>query len=96
MSWNDSSEVVGTSVADGVLARVRFKEGTKCRGAVDGNDKPQALWVFSADACGIYGIEHLTIAHAGRTAPVGTIVLASEAHNARLNNRDGLLLRVIR
>lgn len=94
MSWNDASEVVGKSVGDGVLARPKAKEGTNCRGELEGNDRPQALWVFSTDACGAYGIEHLNIVHAGRTNPVGTIVLASEKQNVKLRNGDGLLLRV--
>ena len=94
MSWNDVSEVVGKSVGDGVLARPRSKEGAECRGELEGNDNPQALWVFSTDACGVYGIEHLNIVHAGRTDPVGKIVLASETRNVKLKNGDGLLLRV--
>ena len=94
MSWNDASEVVGKSVGDGVLARPRSKEGAECRGELEGNDNPQALWVFSTDACGVYGIEHLNIVHAGRTDPLGKIVLASETRNVKLKNGDGLLLRV--
>ena len=64
------------------------------RGELEGNDNPQALWVFSTDACGVYGIEHLNILHAGRTDPVGKIVLASETRNVKLKNGDGLLLSV--
>jgi hypothetical protein len=95
MSAEDASEVVGKSVGSGgVLARVKTKEGTKCRGAINGNDSPQSLWVFSADACGAYGIEHMTIVHAGRTEPEGTIVLASETRNFKLQSGDGMLLRV--
>ena len=94
MSGDDTSKVVGKSVGDGVLARANAREGTKCRGALDGNDSPQALWVFSTDACGVYGIGHLTIVDAGRTAPAGTIVLASETQSVKLRNGDGLLLRV--
>jgi hypothetical protein len=78
MSAEDTSEVVGKSVGNGVVARVRAKEGTKCRGAINGNDSPQSGWVFSTDACGAYGMEHLTIVHAGGTQPEGTIVVASE------------------
>jgi hypothetical protein len=94
MSWNDAPEVVGKSVGDGVLARPRSKEGAECRGELEGNENPQALWVFSTDACGVYGIEHLKIVHTGRTDPVGKIVLASETRNVKLKNGDGLLLRV--
>jgi hypothetical protein len=94
MSWKDASELVGKSVGDGVLVRPRAREGAECRGELEGNDSPQALWVFSTDACGVYGIEHLNIVHAGRTDPVGKIVLASETRNVKLQNGDGLLLRV--
>jgi hypothetical protein len=95
MSANDTSKVVGKSVGgDGVLVQVSAEQGTNCRGAVDGNDSLQALWVFSSDACGTYGIEHLKIAHAGRTDPKGTIILASETPKLELRNGDGLLLRV--
>ncbi len=94
MSADNSSKVIGRSVGDGVLAQVSAKEGAKCRGAMGSNDQPQALWVFSSDACGIYGIEHLKIAHAGRTDPRGVIVLASDTQKLSLRNGDGLLLRV--
>ena len=85
---------VGKAVNGGVLSQVRAKEGTKCRGAIDGNDSPQALWVFSSDACGMYGLEHITIAHAGRTEPTGVIVLASDSGNLEIRGGAGMLLRV--
>jgi hypothetical protein len=48
------SEVVGEPVVSGgVLATIRTRPGTPCRGAIDGNTAPQALWVFSSDACGV-------------------------------------------
>ncbi len=94
MSADDTSKVIGKSVADGVLVPASAKEGTKCRGEVDGNGNLQAMWVFSSDACGAYGIEHLTITHAGRTDPKGTIVLASNVKKLSLRNGDALLLRV--
>jgi hypothetical protein len=91
---NDSSLVVGKRVASGVLSQVRAKEGTKCRGAIDGNQSPQALWVFSSDACGTYGIEHLHIAHAGRTVPVGVIVLSFDSGTLKIRSGTAMLLRV--
>jgi hypothetical protein len=51
-----AAEIVGHSVPNGVLVRVSSKPGTKCRGEVDGNNQPQALWVFSSDACGLYDL----------------------------------------
>jgi hypothetical protein len=57
-------------------------------------DSAPALWAFSGDAQGNYGIDNLLIAHAGSTAPVGTIVLASQAQNLKLEKGDALLLLV--
>jgi hypothetical protein len=99
--WGDvgarenAEKIVGKSTGDGVLAKARAKEGTKCRGAVDGNDSPQALWVFSTDACGVYGMEHIFISHAGRTEPAGVIVFASDNGNVKIAGGAGMLLRVM-
>ena len=87
-------QVVGKKVNGGVLGQVRAREGTKCRGAIDGNDHPQALWVFSSDACGTYGLEHISIAQAGRNDPIGVIVLASNSGNLKIAGGAGMLLRV--
>jgi hypothetical protein len=90
----DANHVVGKAGTNGVMSQVRAKEGTKCRGAIDGNDIPQALWVFSSDACGAYGLEHISIAHAGRTAPAGVIVLVSDSGKLKISGGAGMLLRV--
>jgi hypothetical protein len=94
-SAQDSSRVVGKSVGDGVLVRLASKDGTKCRGAIDGNDNPQALWKFSSDACGVYGISKVSIVHAGRSEPVGTIILEMQGHTTSIRSGAGMLLRVI-
>lgn len=88
------SHVVGKPTADGVLVHIASKPGTKCRGETNGDDRLQALWVFSADACGTYGFADLTIQHAGRSHPVGQITVASEKHNFDVRGGSGLLLRV--
>ena len=66
------------------------------KGAIDDYDRPQALWVFSSDACGIYGLERIRIAHAGRTAPIGVVVLVSASGSGTLElpSGAGMLLRV--
>lgn len=74
-------------VYDGVLSRVSSKAGTKCRGTIDGNDQPQALWVFSADVCGTYGFADVTIAHAGRSNPTEEITLISNSGKAKRTER---------
>jgi hypothetical protein len=93
-SAENADDIVGRSVHGGVLVQVRAKPGAACRGSIAGNPAPQALWVFSADACGVYGINHLVIAHAGRSAPAGVIVLASNAGKLKIPGGTGMLLRV--
>ena len=88
--------VVGEPIYDeGVLGRVRANPEGDCEGAIDGNDRPQALWVFSTNACGVYGYRHIRIAHKGRTPPVGEITLASD-RDIHIRGGAGMLLRVIR
>ncbi|HXW89377.1 MAG TPA: hypothetical protein VEK33_02415 [Terriglobales bacterium] len=90
------SDVVGKSLlSGGVLVRTSSSPWTPCRDEVDPNDQPQALWVFASNACGSYGFADLTIAHAGRTDPVGQIVLVSEGKNIDVRGGSGMLLRVI-
>ena len=88
------SEIVGYSVANGVLVRVTAKPGSKCRTAVAGNDGPQALWVFSSDACGLYDFPGVILVHAGRTYPLGQILLESNVGDFNIRGGSGLLLRV--
>lgn len=84
---------VGKPTANGVLVWVAAKPDTMCRGDLGSGDRPQALWVFSADACGAYGFADLKIVHAGRSAPLGQIMLASEK-DFDIRSGSGILLRV--
>src|SRR5271168_2762602 len=93
-SGDAGNQIVGRAVNGGVLSQIRAREGTKCRGASDGNDARQALWVFSSDACGTYGLDHISIAHAGRTDPAGVIILASDGGELKIRGGAGMLLRV--
>lgn len=91
---DQNSSTIGRGTFDGVLVRVRAQPGTECRGPL-GEDRLQALWAFSADACGVYGMAGLHIVHAGRTEPIGEIVLAAERNNLKLPAGTAILLRVI-
>jgi hypothetical protein len=91
---NDPNDVVGKAVNGGVLSQVRANEGANCRGATDGNEAPQALWVFSSDACGTYGLEHISIVSAGRSGVTGVIVFSSDRENLKIPGGAGMLLRI--
>jgi hypothetical protein len=95
-SAHDSSKVVGKSLmSGGVLGEVSANEQGRCRGAIDDNTNPQALWVFSSDACGTYGLSKVNITHKGRTEPVGTFTLDMQDPKVKIQSGAGLLLRVI-
>jgi hypothetical protein len=89
-----ASGTVGESLFDGVLVQLVANTHSGCRGAIAGNNRPQALWVFSSDACGLYGFPRLEIRHAGRTAPLGEIVLESTKGPVQIRGGSGALLRV--
>lgn len=89
-----SSGIVGRSTASGVLVQIAGAPHAKCAGEAGGPATPQALWVFSADACGLYGLPNLVILHAGSTRPVGEIILGAEKGNLDLRGGSGLLLTV--
>lgn len=90
----NAGEVVGKPVPGGVLGQARARVGAPCRGAIDGNNAPQALWLFSSDACGVYGMSDLSIVQSGRTEPVGQIELASQKETLKVPRGTGMLLRV--
>jgi len=64
------------------------------RGAVAGNAREQSLWLFSTDACGVYGYSNVAIEHSGRTSPEGEITLTSTNPNQKIRAGSGILLRV--
>lgn len=86
--------IVGQALAEGVLVRVQANQRSDCPGEVAGSTQLQALWVFSSDACGVYGFSDVEITHAGGTDPVGQIKINSK--RAELNIRAGsaMLLQV--
>jgi len=91
----EAGNVVGMPTAAGVLSRVKAEIGLGCRGTVGAADRTQSLWVFSAAACGLYGLPGLSIGHAGRTAPLGQVILASTDGQLKISAGAGLLLRVV-
>jgi hypothetical protein len=89
----EGGTTVGKPVYDGVLSRVQ-SNGTLCSDSLD-NGRMQAMWLFSADACGTYGLPGISIAHAGRSSPVGEVTLQSNKARFKVSSGAGLLLQVI-
>lgn len=95
--YRGSGELVGNGQVMGratdwgaVTAKLVAAPARGCNG--DG-DREQALWIFSPWACGVYGVNDLKIAHAGRTDPVGVIEFESP-RDVRIQGGSGWLLRV--
>jgi len=86
--------VVAEPVWDGVVGRLQANEDGDCRGDADGDEQPQALWLFSTDACGAYGFGKMEILDAGRTNEQGEIVFATKRGDLNLRAGTGMLLRV--
>lgn len=84
--------IVGKPVSDGVLVTPR--SNGRCQGTMDGNKSEQAFWLFSSDACGVYGFPNLEIASAAPAQSPDAIVLASSRGHLKLPAGTALLLRV--
>jgi hypothetical protein len=85
---------VGKGVTGGVMVYVKANPARGCEGPM-GDDRPQALWVFSADACGVYDLKDTTITRKGKGEPVGEFTLRFEKDDMKLEGGTAMLLRVI-
>jgi hypothetical protein len=88
---------VGKATTDGgVLVRVEDPPGSPCAGWPGAASTTQALWLFSADACGLYDMKHIRLLHAGNKEPLGDITLSRDDGEIKLMKSSVLLLRVVR
>ena len=85
---------VGKGVLGGVLVHVKANPARGCEGPVNGDDHLQALWVFSANACGVYDLKGTKIAHTGKSAPIGEFSLHFEKIDMKLEDGTAFLLRI--
>jgi hypothetical protein len=90
----EGSQAVGRPTPHGVLANAGLSTASNCGGSVD-SSVPRALWVFSADACGVYGISGLSISQTGQSDPKGRIVLTSSKGKLSVGGGSGMLLTVV-
>ena len=92
---NRQKQKVGKGVTGGVLVHIRENKESGCEGPAIGDDRLQALWFFSSDACGVYGLRGVEIIHNGRTVPKGAMTLQFEKPGMKLDAATAMLLRVI-
>ena len=88
-----SVHVARTVNVDGVLGEPLAVPAKGCRAAIGEGSTEQAFWIFSTSACGVYGLEDIKIAQAGRTNPRGKIVLES-SKDVKIAGGSGWLLRI--
>jgi hypothetical protein len=87
----EHSQKIGKPAPYGVLVRVA--PGEKCGEQVFSNDAPvQALWLFSANACGVYGYRHMKIAPAGENDLAGQSAITSLRGDFHIESGSGILL----
>jgi hypothetical protein len=91
----DGNTTVGRPVPYGVLALPRANPERHCQGLIGENRQPQALWLFSSDACGVCGFHNIQMNHAGKTDPKGNILFSSEKGKLTINSGSAMLLRVL-
>ncbi|MGB2668427.1 MAG: hypothetical protein WAK48_30860 [Candidatus Acidiferrum sp.] len=91
---NHAKQKIGKGVNGGVLIHLSANPASGCDGPVSGDNPLQALWVFSADACGVYDLQGVKLVHVGKGAPAGEITLHFEKDDMKLEAGTGMLLRV--
>jgi hypothetical protein len=87
-----NSQVVGKGTQGGVL--VHLEATSDCPTTAADGDRLQALWVFSADACGVYGIPGVTIVRNPQEALSRDVVLDFSDPKSRVRSGSGMLLEV--
>ena len=87
-------ETVGKAVPGGVLVQVKANPERGCDTPV-GVDSAQALWLFSADACGVYELKGVQITHNGQSSPIGEFTLHFQKARMKLRVGTGFLLQVV-
>jgi hypothetical protein len=93
---DSAKQKIGKGVrGGGVLVHVRANPALGCEGPVNMDDRLQALWVFSSNACGIYDIQGAKIVHTGKGAPVGEITLHFEKDDIKFEPGTAILLRTV-
>jgi hypothetical protein len=88
------SQVVGKYTRQGVLSYVGQNLETSSRDVIEDYARPQAFWLFSVNARGVYGFRDLTIIRSGRTEPAGEVTFSSNGRAVKVGTGSAMLLRV--
>lgn len=92
---NRRGRKVGKATTNGgVLARLEDAPGSPCAGWPDAAT-PQAVWIFSADACGLFDLKGVRVVHLGNKEPLGAITLGREEGEIQIMKSSAMLLRVV-
>jgi len=92
---NRHKQRVGKGVLGGVLVHVSANPSLGCDGPIKGEDFLQALWVFSSDACGVYGMKEVKLSHTGNSDPVGEFTLHFEKDDMKLDGGTAFLFQIV-
>ena len=93
---NSHNRKVGKATQNsGVLALLQDSPGSPCAGWPSATEGPQAVWVFSTDACGLFDLKNMRLAHAGNKDPLGQITLRKSEGEIKIMKSSAMLLRVV-
>ncbi len=93
---NAHNRKVGKATQNGgVLAQLQDSPGSPCAGWPSATEGLQAVWLFSTDACGLFDLKNMRIAHAGNKDPLGQITLTKSDGEIRIMKSSAMLLRVV-
>lgn len=88
---NGEGDVVGYNRRSGIYAHLIAAHGNSSEGC-DGSDTEQAMGVFSASACGLYGFAGITLESSGRSSQPAVITLSSQHRTASIHAHSAALL----
>jgi hypothetical protein len=74
---SQTGEVVGKVVEPGAVLGVPLANPARGCAGPSNNSAEQAFWIFSTDACGVYGYKHLTLNTGVGSSPSAQITFQS-------------------
>jgi hypothetical protein len=87
-------DTVGYLKHGGVYAHLIAATGNSPEGC-DGTESEQAMGLFSASACGLYGFTDISLSSTGRKDAASTLTLVSRRHSPQIWKNSVALLEVI-